>query len=59
MDPNNNSTYSPMLTPAILDRKNSLVKTLKRLNGRELEHPPPDTYYIRRNTKLFNKYAKN
>ena len=51
-----NSTYSHMVTPNILNRKNSLDKAMKILNGREIDHQPPSTFFIRRNTLYLQKY---
>ena len=53
---NSINTYSHMVTPAILDRRNSLEKALNSLNGRQDEYPPPNTFFIRRNSDLFQKY---
>lgn len=44
-----------LLTPNILDRKNSMDRAMKKLNHRQPEKPPV-TYFIRRNNEMLNKY---
>lgn len=49
IEPNIGSTYKHMMSPVIIDRKLSIERAIKNLHSNN-NHPPPNTYFVRRNT---------